>query len=54
VKQTVGRLDEHQLDLQLCLFTLTMKSHAAKSMEQPHTLNPVTKLGKSLAATLSY
>jgi hypothetical protein len=44
VKQVAAPLDKHQLDLQLCLFKLTMKSHAAKTMEQPYTLNPVTKL----------
>jgi hypothetical protein len=40
-------LDKHQLDLQLCLFKL-MKSHVAKAMEQPYTLNPVTKLWQKL------
>jgi hypothetical protein len=44
VKQVAAPLDKHQLDLQLCLFKLTMKSHVAKAMEQPHTLNPITKL----------
>jgi hypothetical protein len=48
VKQVAAPLDKHQLDLQLCLFKLTMKSHAAKAMEQPHTLNPVTKLWQKL------
>jgi hypothetical protein len=48
VKQIAGHLDENQLDLQLCLFKLTMKSQAAKSMEQPHTLNLVTKLWQKL------
>jgi hypothetical protein len=47
-KQIAGPLDAHQLDLQLCLFKLTMKSHAAKTMEQPHTVNPVTKLWQKL------
>jgi hypothetical protein len=48
VKQIVGPLDAHQLYLQLCLFKLTMKSHATKAMEQPHTVNPVTKLWQKL------
>jgi hypothetical protein len=48
VKQIACPLDEHQLNPQLCLFKLTMKSHATKSMEQPHILNPVTKLWQKL------
>ena len=48
VKQVGAPLDKQQLDLQLCLFKLTMKLHAAKAMEQPHILNPVIKFWQKL------
>jgi hypothetical protein len=41
-------LDPYKLDWQQSLFKLTMKQNAAKAMEAPHDVNPVTKLWQRL------
>jgi hypothetical protein len=43
-------LDARTLDLQTSLFKLTMKSNAKSNMEEPHDMNPVTKLWTKLGS----
>ncbi len=42
--QVAKPLDANILDLQMCIFKLTMKSQAPKAMVEPFDTNPVTKL----------
>jgi hypothetical protein len=42
--QLAKPLDVNILDLQMCIFKLTMKSQAPKAMVEPFDTNPVTKL----------
>ena len=43
-------LDARALDVQASLFKLTMKSNAKSAMEEPHDMNPVTKLWTKLGS----
>jgi hypothetical protein len=47
-RQVAQPLDPYRLDWQQSLFKLTMKQNAAKVMEAPHDVNPVTKLWQRL------
>jgi hypothetical protein len=42
--QVVKPLDVKLLDLQMCIFKLTMKTQAPKAMAKPSDINPMTKL----------
>jgi len=42
--QVAKPLDVNILDLQMCIFKLTMKTHAPKAMAKPFDTNLVTKL----------
>jgi hypothetical protein len=48
LRQVAAPLDSKALDMQAVLFKLTMKSHAAKAMECPDSVNPVTKVWQKL------
>jgi hypothetical protein len=48
LRQVAAPLDSKALDMQAVFFKLTMKSHAAKAMECPDSVNPVTKVWQKL------
>jgi hypothetical protein len=47
-RQIAHPLDLYKLDLQTSLFKMTMKAHAAKSIEPPLDKNPTGKLWQKL------
>ncbi len=42
--QVAKPLDANLLDLQMCIFKLTMKMQVPKAMTKPFDINPMTKL----------